>query len=154
MIFLGADHAGFELKEKIKSELTSLGYEIKDLGNLKLDPKDDYPDFAADVAEHVAADKNNKGILFCGSAQGVCVVANKFAGIRGVTAPTVGDAQKTREHNDANVLCLSGWYADTNKAKAIITAWLETPFSGEERHVRRLKKIEKIEKASAAARKS
>lgn len=144
-IYLGADHAGFRLKEQIKNYLKKVGYKVSDRGAFKFQKTDDYPDFAAKVAKKIKKE-NDRGILFCGSSHGVCVAANKFKGIRAVAVSNVRDAKLTREHNDANVLCLSGWNFKLDAAKKIADAWLQTKFSGEERHMRRIKKIEKLEK--------
>jgi len=146
-IYLGADHAGFKLKEEMKKYLKREGYAVVDKGNTKLDPKDDYPDYGYRAAKAVSLSKGKSlGILFCGSAQGICIVANKVKGIRAVAVVNERDAKLTREHNDANVLCLSGWNMPRKKAEKIIKAWLNAEFTGEERHVRRIKKISAIEK--------
>jgi ribose 5-phosphate isomerase B len=145
-IFIGADHAGFKLKEAVKKWLSKSGYTVVDCGAVKLDPKDDYPDYAAKVAKKVVATKNAWGILVCGSSEGVCLAANKVTGIRAVNVYDVDPAKKSREHLDANVLCLSGWYLWQNQALSITKTWLTTPFSGEARHVRRIAKIAKLEK--------
>jgi ribose 5-phosphate isomerase B len=141
MIYLGTDHAGWQLKQEMKGVLEELGLEFQDLGAINLDPDDDYPDYAFKVAEAVVADLGSFGVLFCGSAQGVCIAANKVRGARAVTASSPEDAAKTREHNDANVLCLSGWHQDAAELGEIITTFVNTPFSGEVRHARRLAKI-------------
>lgn len=145
MIYLGSDHAGHELKLEIASYLKERGREFKDLGNTISDPDDDYPDFAFAVAEGVAADADAFGILACGSAQGVCMAANKVKGIRAAAVATPEDARMTREHNAANVLCLSGWNRTIDEVKPIIDAFLTTEFTNEERHVRRLAKISEYE---------
>lgn len=153
MIYLGGDHAGFELKEAIKQYLKGEGYEIKDFGAHSFDKDDDYPDFGYSVARAVAdSDGKSKGILFCGSAEGICIAANKVKGVRAVAVWTPTNAKMSREHNDANVLCLSGGKTlspipglSTDEAKKIIDGWLKTPFSSEERHKRRIEKIGKIE---------
>lgn len=141
MIYLGSDHAGWELKEATKSVLQGFGREFRDLGALDKDPDDDYPDYALKVAEAVAAEPESFGLLFCGSGQGVCIAANKVRGARAVTAPTPEEAAKVREHNDANILCLPGRFQHNATLPATIKAFLETPFSHEVRHVRRLAKI-------------
>jgi len=146
MIYLGSDHAGFKLKQAIKKFLDDEGYKYEDLGNLKLDEKDDYPDYGARVAAGVAVNsKNNKGILICGSAEGMSMVANKFRGVRAAVVCDGKTAKLSREHNNANVLSLSGWELPETKAKKIVKAWLETKFAGG-RHAKRLKKIEQIER--------
>ncbi|MEM4282623.1 MAG: RpiB/LacA/LacB family sugar-phosphate isomerase [Candidatus Woesearchaeota archaeon] len=154
-IFLGADHAGFELKEKLKGWLgTMKKYQVFDLGNTRYEPNDDYPDFAYKVAKAVAKTPGSFGILVCGSAEGICIAANKVNGVRAVAPPSVVAAKLTRKHNDANILCLAGGGLlkkvrglgiKLAKAKRIVSAWLSTPFSEEPRHVRRLKKISEIE---------
>ncbi len=148
MIYLGADHAGFKLKEQIKKYLQAQRIKFIDLGNLKLDKNDDYPDFGYKVAKKVAKNKDSKGILICGTSYGVCIVANKVKGIRAVSISTVKDAKLSREHNNANVLCLSGWNLKFDLAKKIIMVWLNTSFSQAKRHQRRINKIKKIEKES------
>ena len=145
MIYIGADHAGFEFKEGVKKVLGELGEDHKDLGNAVLDPGDDYTDFAFAVAEAVVNDPGASGILVCGSAQGVCIAANKVKGIRASYATTPEEAVRTRDHNDANILCLSGWNQTPEGAKEIIAAFLKTPFSNAERHARRIAKISNYE---------
>lgn len=145
-IYLGADHAGFKLKEEMKKHLKKEGYAVIDKGNTKLVMTDDYPDYGYAVAKAVAEAKGKAmGILFCGSAQGICIAANKVKGIRAVAVVNERDAKATREHNDANVLCLSGWNMPGKKAEKIIKAWLKTEFTYEPRHVRRIRKIISIE---------
>ncbi len=144
MVYLGADHAGWHLKEELKKYLGELGEEYEDLGNQRLDPKDDYPDFALAVAEKVAQ-TGEKGILICATGLGICIVANKIKGVRGAVCWDDFTALQSREHNDANILCLGGKVLDLETAKKIVRVWLETEFTGEERHVRRLKKIKDIE---------
>jgi len=144
MIFLGADHGGFELKNKVREWLAEWGEEFKDLGNKVYDKEDDYPDYAIAVAKEVAKG-DNKGILFCRSAAGMVIAANKVTGVRAVAAFDKESAQHSREHNDANVLVLSGDWLDEEKARQIAKVWLNTKFTQEERHVRRLNKIKEIE---------
>lgn len=145
VIYLGADHAGFKLKEQIKKYLLGLNFELKDLGALKFNKYDDYPDFGFKVAKAVAKNKSSKGILICGSSFGVCIAANKVKGIRAVSIDNMKDAKLSRQHNDANILCLSGWNLKFDLAKKIIVVWLKTKFSNAPRHKRRLAKIRKIE---------
>lgn len=145
-IFLASDHAGFKLKEKIREFLIKQKYQVEDLGNHNLSPNDDYPDYAEKVAKAVQKSlKSNKGILLCGTGQGVCMTANKFKGIRAALGYSTAAAKQSRAHGDSNILCLSGKSLSAELAKKIITAWLKEEFSGEARHVRRLKKIAKIE---------
>ena len=161
MIYLGADHGGFDLKEKIKRWLDFWGFDFEDLGNSIYDKDDDYPHFAIKVAKKVATEELNKshpvpwkdrpkGILTCRSAAGMVIAANKISGARAVTATDSRAAKKTRLHNDANILALSGDWLEDYQAKKILKTWLETEFSGEERHVRRIKQIGEMEKISSA----
>lgn len=140
-IYIGCDHAGFELKEYLKDFLESEGFYFEDLGNNIYDPEDDYPDFAKKVAEAVSENPGTRGMLVCGSGVGMCIVANKKEGIRAVNAQSVDIAQKSREHNDTNILCLGQNYIERKFAEEIVRAWLNTDFSGEERHARRVRKI-------------
>jgi ribose 5-phosphate isomerase B len=144
MIYFAADHAGYDLKEHLKKFLQKKGHSVKDLGAHKLVKTDDYPDYAAKVAK--AVQKGGKGILICGSAEGICIAANKFKGIRAVPVWSLQNAKLSREHNDANILCLSGWQMPKKKAEQITLTWLKTQFSGEERHVRRINKIKRLER--------
>ena len=154
IIIIGADHAGFELKEKVKEKLRKKGYEVDDYGALEHDKDDDYPDYAKVVGEAVVKRKK-PGILFCGSAEGMCIAANKVKGARAIAATDEKLVKKAKEHNDANILCLPGGGMkkkvkgigiDPAKAMKLIDVFLKTKFSGEARHKRRLRKIAKIEK--------
>lgn len=140
-IFIGTDHNGFKLKEHILKHLLKKGYEVVDLGNKKLVPTDDYPDYAKKVSKKVLADKKSLGILLCGTGQGVCMVANKYKGIRASLAWSVGIAKKARHDDDANILCLPAWKITDEQAIRIVNGWLNTPFSKIPRHKRRVKKI-------------
>src|SRR3989338_3105434 len=143
-IYIGADHRGFELKEKIKKWFAKKKIPFKDLGDLKLKPTDDYPDYAAKVPKKVASG-GSLGILICGSAQGVCIAANKIKGIRAVAPFNLRESAMSRKDEDANIICLSGIFSTLMKAKKMIGLFLNTPFSGEARHVRRINKIKKLE---------
>ena len=145
MIYLGADHAGFNLKENIKKFLKEIGEKFEDLGDKEFDPTDDYPDYSYPVAKKVA-ETGERGILFCGNAQGVCIVANKVNNIRAAVGSDEFVAKTSRTDDNSNILCLPGRVLTAEQAKKIVKTWLETEFSGAERHLRRLKKIEKIEK--------
>lgn len=149
MIYLGSDHAGHELKLEVAAYLDEQGLDYRDLGNTINDPDDDYPDYAFAVAEAVAKEDDAFGILACGSAQGVCMAANKVKGARAAAVATPKDARLTREHNAANVLCLSGWNAVIEDVRSVVDAFLATEFTGEERHARRLAKISDYEDAHA-----
>lgn len=144
-IYIGADHAGFVMKEKIREWLEHKRVPYIDVGNKKLDPKDDYPDFAAALARKVVADKS-LGILICGSAQGMCIAANKIKGARAVIPYSLREARLSKEHNNANIICLSGWFAHLHKSKRMIELFLTTGFSKEPRHARRLEKIKRLER--------
>lgn len=144
-IYIGADHAGFHLKEKIKRWLEHKHVSYVDIGNKKLDPKDDYPDFAAALARKVVAEKS-LGILVCGSAQGMCITANKIKGARAAIPYSLREARLSKEHNNANIMCLSGWFTHFHKAKRMMELFLTTPFSQESRHIRRLGKIKRLER--------
>ncbi|OIO52893.1 MAG: ribose 5-phosphate isomerase B [Candidatus Portnoybacteria bacterium CG_4_8_14_3_um_filter_44_15] len=145
MIYIGADHAGYNLKEELKKHLKELGYDFEDLGNKESEPQDDYPDFALKVAQK-ATETREKGIVICGTGIGSCIVANKVRGARAAAVWDEFTAIQSREHNDANILCLGGRVLDAGTAKKIVRLWLETKFSGEERHLRRIRKIKEIEK--------
>ncbi len=143
-IFIGADHAGFRLKERLKRHLSALDFEVKDFGNKVLDPLDDYPDFMIPVAKDVAKNpRRSRGIVIGGSGQGEAMVANKVKGVRAAVVYDEYSAKMSREHNDSNVMALGARTLDFKEAKKLVKIWLETPFSGEERHKRRIKKMEK-----------
>lgn len=143
-IYVASDHAGFDRKEMIKEYLAGKGYKIQDFGAKNLDAKDDYPDFAFPLAEAVAQDEE-RGILFCGNAQGVCIVANKVDGVRAALGYNTFSARTSREDDNTNVLCVPGRDLTDEEAKEIVDTWLSTEFTGEERHLRRLDKVKKIE---------
>lgn len=145
MIFLGADHRGFELKEGLKKLLIDEGLEVTDLGAEVFNPSDDYVDFAEKVATAVLENENSFGVLICGSGAGVDMVANKFKGIRSALVQDTPRAIQAREHEDANILSLPSDILDSDSAFQIVKAFVDTPFSGEERHLRRLTKMEEIE---------
>jgi len=142
-VAVGSDHAGFELKEKVKAFLEAEGVEIQDLGTGSTDSVD-YPDFAASVAEAVRDGRADRGILMCGSGIGICIAANKIRGIRAALVADLQFARLSREHNDANVLCLPGRFMEPRVADQIVKVWLETPFAGG-RHERRVSKIRELE---------
>jgi ribose 5-phosphate isomerase B len=144
-IYIGADHAGWELKEALEAYLKEKGFKIVDMGNQNLVDGDDYPDFGYAVAKRVVTDENAHGIVICGNAQGICIVANKVKGVRAATGFNADVAKSAREDDDSNILCLPGRHVEVEEAKKIVDTWLETEFSGEDRHVRRLKKVEQIE---------
>ena len=145
MIYIASDHGGFELKEEIKRFLATTGYAFEDFGTNSTDSVD-YPDYAYKVAKEVAKSKDNKGILICNTGAGMCIVANKVKGIRAAECYNEETARLSRDHNDANVLCLGGKMTSKELAEKMVKIWLETPFSNGERHLRRLGKIPEIEK--------
>jgi len=146
VIYIGADHRGFELKEHLKNFLKAKGYQVVDLGAANYDKDDDYPDFAEAVARKVSLDyENARGILICASGVGVDVVANKFRNVRSALALTPDQAFDSRNDDDANVLSLAAEYLQPGEAEKIVTVWLETPFAAEERFRRRLDKISRLE---------
>lgn len=147
-IYLGGDHAAFELKEKIVAYLKTRGYTVRDFGPHQYDPDDDYPDFVIPAARAVAKHKNAFGITVCGSGIGECIAVNKIKSIRAALVYDLYTARMSRKDNNANILCLGGRTTGKNFAliKKILATWLTTPFSNAPRHVRRLKKIDKIER--------
>lgn len=144
-VYLGTDHAGYELKEKVKAFLQKEGYDVADCGALMFDKNDDYPDFCSKAAEGVAENSGAMGFVFGKSGAGECIVANKIKGIRAVLAINEKNVQLSREHNDANVLSLGSDFVSDEKACELAKLFLNTPFSGEERHKRRIEKIKKLE---------
>lgn len=162
-IYLATDHAGFELKEKIKHHLIEDGFTVEDCGAYEYDPNDDYPDFIRHAAEKISENPENKAIIFGGSGQAENMVANKFRGVRSAlfyapASPTqaadisgrVSDdvfeiVRLTRIHNNANVLSLGVRFLQEEDAYRAVKIFLETDFSGEERHVRRIEKMNQIE---------
>lgn len=144
-IFLGADHRGYELKEKIAQWLFEMDHAFHDVGAMNFDETDDYTKYAEDVASLVAENENSRGVLLCGSGVGVDVVANKFDGIRASIGKSVDQVKAGRNDDDMNVLVIASDYTTEKETKAMLIAFLETKFSGKARHERRLEEIEKIE---------
>jgi ribose 5-phosphate isomerase B len=144
-IYLGTDHAGFELKEKIKSFLLEKKHEVEDCGAFEFDRDDDYPDFIAKVAVNVAKNPDSKGIVFGKSGTGECIVANKIKGVRAAFGFSKENVEFSRFDNDANILSLGSLFVNEDLAKELIKIFLETKFTNEERHMRRIKKISDIE---------
>lgn len=146
-IFIGSDHAGFELKEKLREYLSSLGYEIEDKGAFSFDKNDDYPDFIIPVAEAVVKDKSFFGIILGGSGQGEQITANKIDNVRAILyyGGSLDIIRLGREHNNANILSLGARFINEDEAKKAATIFLTTEYKGEERHNRRLQKINELE---------
>ncbi len=146
IIYIGADHRGFKLKEFIRDFLKNKGYEVVDLGNANYDQNDDYVDFAKEVAKRVGIDSNNsRGILVCGSGVGMDVTANKFRKVRSVLAISSDHVYEARHDDNANVLSIAANFTNESDAQKIVGTFLETSFGKEERYQRRLDKIAQIE---------
>lgn len=143
-IFIGADHRGFQLKEKLLEKLREKGYMITDLGSSKYDPGDDYTDLAIKVGKKVV-DEKARGILICRSGIGMCMVANKVKGVRAGLCTSIKQARLARTDDDINVLCLSSEMVTMEKNLRIINKFINTVFSCEERYIRRIKKIKNYE---------
>jgi len=152
-IALGADHAGYELKDRIKQHLQQQGLEVRDEGTSSVDSVD-YPDYARAVAHDVSQQRADLGILVCGSGIGMAIAANKVDGIRAANVSTEYEAQMSREHNNANVLALGARVIQADQAFRIVDRWLNTQFAGgrQERRVEKIMAIEKEEDAAGAAR--
>lgn len=146
-IYIGSDHAGYELKEKLKEYIKSLKYEIEDKGAFSLVPTDDYPDYIIPVAEAVAKDDDSFGIVLGGSGEGEQISANKVDGVRAIEyyGGNLEIVKLGREHNDANILSLGARFINEDEAKKAVKIFLETPFSKDERHIRRLNEIKEQE---------
>ncbi len=151
-IYIGTDHAGYELKEKLKIFLENLGCEVEDKGAYEFNESDDYPDFiypvVKAVAEDIDGDLDSRGIVIGGSGQGEAIVANKMKCIRAAVVYDEYSAKMSRKHNDANIISLGNRTLSIDKAKELVKLWLETPFSNEERHKRRIEKIKAIENST------
>lgn len=145
-VFIGADHRGFKLKEDLKLWLEKEGYDVVDCGNTAYDKEDDFPDFTFAVADRVADDKESFGVIICGSGGGATIAANKVPGIRCTMGVHVAEVKHNRGHNNINMLSLGADHTTEFIAKKLLTVFLETPFEGAERFVRRLVKIEQREK--------
>ncbi len=143
-IYLGTDHAGFELKEQIKKYLEENSFEVADQGAFALDLNDDYPDYMKVVAKMVQSDEGSRGIIFGGSGIGEAIVANRFSGVRAAVyyGKDLNIIKMTREHNNANVLSLGGRLVGKDEAIEAVKLFLTTPFSTDERHQRRINKID------------
>lgn len=142
-IHLGSDHAGFELKEKLIIFLRELGHDVSDHGARAFDENDDYPDFVTPVAKAVAENPESRGIILGGSGQGEAMAANRASGARAAVyyGGPLEIVKLAREHNNANILSLGARFLIEDEAKEAVRLFLETDFSGDERHVRRLKKF-------------
>ncbi|MFA6446074.1 MAG: RpiB/LacA/LacB family sugar-phosphate isomerase [Candidatus Paceibacterota bacterium] len=147
-VYFGSDHAGFELKQDLMVFAKSLGHEVIDFGDTKPEPDDDYPDYIAPVAKAVSKDPTAKGIILGGSGEGEAIMANRFPGVRAVLyyGGNMEIVMLSRLHNDANILSLGARFVPSPEARHAVKIWLETDFSGDARHIRRIGKIEQITK--------
>ncbi|MDB5169197.1 MAG: ribose 5-phosphate isomerase [Candidatus Saccharibacteria bacterium] len=145
-IYIGADHNGFEFKRLITERLKAAGHEVIDEGGVSVNPEDDFPQFAGKVVTRLLndEDKEAKGILICGSGQGMCMAANRFKGIRASLCWNLDEARSARNDDNSNVLCLSSKYTSFDDASAIITTWINTPFAAAPRFIRRLKELDEL----------
>lgn len=146
-IYLGSDHQGFHLKEKLLAYLSKRGIEVEDVGDRELKPDDDFPEFAAMAAIKLLGDDDSaRSILICGGGQGMAIAANRFRGIRAVVIWNEHEAKLSRNDNDANVLCLPAHVVDNDEQtwQSIVDAWLDTPFAGASRYVRRNRKLDEL----------
>ncbi|MBI2577643.1 MAG: RpiB/LacA/LacB family sugar-phosphate isomerase [Candidatus Wildermuthbacteria bacterium] len=147
-IYVGGDHAGFELKEQVKQYLLELGMQVEDMGPYEVNTEDDYPDFVIPLARKVGEDPEHaRGILFGGSGQGEAIAANKVRGVRAAVyyGGTIDIITLSRKDNDANILSLGARFVDIGQAKMAVDIWLNAPFDGGERHKRRVNKIKAFE---------
>ncbi|MEH0972247.1 ribose-5-phosphate isomerase [Micromonospora sp. CPCC 205546] len=140
-VYLGSDHAGFELKVHLVNHLTKEGHDVVDVGPHAFDPDDDYPAFCLHTGDRVVADAGSLGVVIGGSGNGEQIAANKVAGVRAALAWSIETAQLAREHNDANVVAVGARQHTLDEATAIVEAFLTTPFSGNERHARRIAQV-------------
>lgn len=148
-IYIAADHNGFKMKNEIGEWLEKEGYDVEDMGPKEFNKADDYPDFGIKVAEEVTKDTdNNFGILVCGSGVGMSVIADKVKGVRAALIHDPAIARVAQKDDDINILALGASFIGLNRAKEVIEVWLNTPFSNEERHIRRVKKITDYEESS------
>ncbi|MBO0609067.1 ribose-5-phosphate isomerase [Myceligenerans salitolerans] len=146
-LHIAADHAGFELKAHLVQHLTDTGHQVTDHGAHELDPQDDYPSFCLAAGEAVVAEPGSLGIVIGGSGNGEQIAANKVNGVRACLAWSVETAQLGRQHNDANVIAVGGRMHTVEEATAIVDAFVAEPFSGDERHQRRIDQLTTYEKS-------
>ncbi|MFI7489462.1 ribose-5-phosphate isomerase [Micromonospora echinaurantiaca] len=145
-VYLGSDHAGFELKVHLANHLATQGYDVVDVGPHAFDPDDDYPAFCLHTGDRVVADAGSLGVVIGGSGNGEQIAANKVAGVRAALAWNIETAQLAREHNDANIIAVGARQHTLADATAIVEAFLATPFSGNERHARRIAQMAEYER--------
>lgn len=145
-LYLGTDHAGFELKEKIKTFLLEKNYNVEDCGAFEFNKIDDYPDFISKTAIKTTQNPNSFGIIFGKSGAGECMVANKIKGVRAFLAINEENVKLAREDNDANIISFGSRITNLDEIKKLVIIFLETKFTNEERHLRRINKIKTLEK--------
>ncbi|NGM13478.1 ribose-5-phosphate isomerase [Verrucosispora sp. WMMA2044] len=145
-VYLGSDHAGFELKVHLANHLAKQGYEVVDIGPHAYDPEDDYPAFCLHAGTRVVADPGSLGVVIGGSGNGEQIASNKVAGVRSALAWNVETAQLGRQHNDANVVAVGARQHTLDEATAIVEAFLTTSFSGSDRHARRIAQVAEYER--------
>ncbi|HVX24538.1 MAG TPA: RpiB/LacA/LacB family sugar-phosphate isomerase [Candidatus Saccharimonadales bacterium] len=145
-IFIGADHNGMEYKQQLTTLLQSFGHEVVDEGDQNIDPNDDYPQFASKVviAMKGSGEPEAKGILICGSGQGMCMAANRFRGIRAALCWNANEARAARNDDDSNILCLAARYLSIEEVEEIVNVWLATPFAGAPRFTRRIQQLDQL----------
>ncbi len=151
-LFLGSDHGGYYLKEKLEAYLAKRGYEFEDVGDEELDPDDDFPQFAARAAVKILGEEEKddpRAILICKGGQGMAIAANRFKGIRAVVVTTSSEARESRDDNDSNVLCLPARLLDApgddlELWKDIVDVWLHTPFASAPRYIRRNRQLDEL----------
>jgi ribose 5-phosphate isomerase B len=145
-VYIGADHNGYKLRRSLIDHLKHAGYDVVDDGDGQLDPVDDYPVFATKVVKDILSsnDRDARGILICGSGQGMCIAANRFKGIRALLGYDRESVRSARNDDDANVLCLPANVLQKDTANLLVDAFLNTPFAGASRFVRRIKEIDDL----------
>jgi ribose 5-phosphate isomerase B len=145
-IYLGADHNGFDMKAALLAALQASGYDVVDQGDVERDPDDDFPQFAGQVVQSMKSDgaAETRGILICGSGQGMCMAANRYKGIRASLIWNVHEAHAARNDDDSNVLCLPARSVTNQEAIAIAEAWLKTAFAGAPRFKRRIAELDQL----------
>ncbi len=144
-VFIGADHNGFHMKEKVLAYLSKREYDVEDVGDKELNPEDDFPIFAQRAAIKVLGEEDARAILLCGGGQGMCMAANRFRGIRASVIWDEYEAKMTRNDNDSNVLCLPSRLFENNDGwQAILDTWLTTPFAAADRYKRRNRELDEL----------
>jgi ribose 5-phosphate isomerase B len=143
-IYIGADHNGFYMRNSLVSYLQRAGYDVIDEGDKELDPDDDFPVFAGKVVKDVLAEADSRGILLCGSGQGMCMAANRFKGIRACLGHDRESIRASRNDDDANILCLPAKALEKDQANVLVETFLNTPFAGATRFKRRISELDQL----------